>query len=76
VLKPSGQLVLGYLERLSPWGMFRRFRSIISRASWRGIRFYRRQEVEDLMTSAGYGDIKTASTLFGSFGLVLGKKSC
>jgi SAM-dependent methyltransferase len=75
VLKPSGQLVVGYLERLSPWGMLRRFRGLMGHAFWREVRFYHRREVEDLMNCAGYGDIKARGTLFGSFVLVSGRKS-
>jgi hypothetical protein len=75
ILKPSGQLVVGYLERLSPWGMLRRFRGTMGHAFWRQVRFYHRREVEDLMTSVGYENIKSRGTLFGSFVLVSGKKT-
>lgn len=75
VLKPSGQLVVGYLERRSPWGILRLLRGILGNAFWRRVHLYRRREIEGLMTHAGYGDIKAKGTLFGSFVLLYGQKS-
>jgi ubiquinone/menaquinone biosynthesis C-methylase UbiE len=75
VLKPSGRLFVGYLERFSPWGLFRRFRGLVGDSFWRKVHFFSRPEIKSLMTRAGFETIRVQSTLFGSFVLISGRKS-
>jgi len=74
VLKPSGRLVVGWLERRSPWGAYRRFRGLLGHSSWRRTRFFSRAEIEALLARAGFEGLRTGSALLGSFGLVSGRK--
>ena len=75
VLEPSGQFVIGFLNRRGPWGALRRIRGLLGNAFWRKARFYGRREMAGLLSRAGYTAIKAKGTLFNSFVLLGGYKS-
>ena len=75
VLEPSGQFVIGFLNRRGPWGALRRIRGLLGNAFWRNARFYGRREMAGLLSRAGYTAIKAKGTLFNSFVLLGGYKS-
>jgi len=74
ILKPSGQFVIGFLNRRSPWGMLRKIRGLLGNLHWRKARLYSRGEILNLLNQAGFTPIKSESVLSGSFVLTMGNK--
>lgn len=75
VLEPSGQFVVGFLNRRGPWAALRRIRGLLGNAFWRNARFYGRREMAGLLIRAGFTAIKAKGALFDSFVLLGGYKS-
>jgi SAM-dependent methyltransferase len=73
-LRPSGQVVVGVLNRRSPWGILRRIRGLLGDVFWGKARLYSRDEMVDLLIQAGYAGVESQSILFGSFILLRGYK--
>jgi ubiquinone/menaquinone biosynthesis C-methylase UbiE len=74
VLKPSGQFVIGFLNRRSPWGILRQVRGLLGNLYWRKARLYSRGGILNLLNQAGFTPIKSESVLSGSFVLTMGNK--
>jgi SAM-dependent methyltransferase len=74
ILKPSGQFVIGFLNRRSPWGILRQIRGLLGNLHWRKARLYSRGEILNLLNQAGFTPIKSESVLSGSFVLTMGNK--
>jgi SAM-dependent methyltransferase len=70
ILKPSGHLVLGFLNRRGPWGILRRIRAFLGNAFWKKAHLFGRRDISELLFQAGFGVIDTRSVLFRSFLLV------
>lgn len=62
VLKPAGRLVLGELNRLSPWAWWRRARRGLVKSSYAGARFFSPEELAALLRGNGF-QIKKSKTL-------------
>jgi len=74
ILKPSGQVVIGFLNRRSPWGILRQVRGLLGNFNWRKARLYSRGEILNLLNQAEFTPIKSESVLSGSFVLTMGNK--
>jgi len=74
ILKPSGQFVIGFLNRRSPWGILRQVRGLLGNLYWRKARLYSRGGILNLLNQAGFTPIKSESVLSGSFVLTMGNK--
>jgi SAM-dependent methyltransferase len=73
-LRPSGRFVVGFLDRLSPWGLVRRVRGRLGSAFWRKVRLYSGYEMVQLLTRAGYCLVARQSALLGSYTVFVGEK--
>jgi len=73
-LKPTGQVVVGILNRRSPWGILRKIRGLLGNVFWGKAHLFSRDEMAGLLTQAGYTGVKSESALFGSFILLWGNK--
>jgi hypothetical protein len=40
ILKPSGQFVIGFLNRRTPWGILRQVRGLLGNLDWRKARIW------------------------------------
>lgn len=54
VLKPSGRIVIGELNALSPWAVARRIKGLVRPSVYRHARFFRPAELERLLTASGF----------------------
>jgi SAM-dependent methyltransferase len=65
VLKPGGRVVLGVLNRWSPWAAERRVRGWLRPASvWRGARFSTTRGLRRLLGDTGFHDIVTRGVVY------------
>lgn len=53
VLAPGGRLVVGEINRWSPWAAWRRTRTWLGRADWSRVRFWSAEELRRLVRAAG-----------------------
>lgn len=61
VLKPGGRLVIGVLNRWSPWSFFRRIKALFKETIYNQAHFISPPELEGLIRGAGF-DVKETST--------------
>lgn len=54
VLKPSGRIVIGELNTLSPWAPARRVKGLFRQSVYRHARFFRRAELEKFLSESGF----------------------
>lgn len=64
VLKPSGRLVVGVLNRWSPWALFRRVKGLIKDTIYNQAHFISPPELERLIRGAGFDLEETRTCLF------------
>lgn len=74
-VRPSGQVVVGILNRRGPWGILRRMRGLLGNVFWREARLFGRNQMAGLLIQAGFTRIESGSVLFGSFILLKGIKT-
>lgn len=53
VLKPGGRVIVGELNRWSPWALWRRVRTWLGRADWSRVRFWAEDDLRRLLRTAG-----------------------
>ncbi len=73
-LKLSGHVVVGILDRQSPWGILRRIRGLLGNVFWRKAYLYSRNEMAELLIQSGFKDVESKAVLLGSFILLRGQK--
>lgn len=54
VLKPSGRIVIGELNALSPWALARRIKGLVRPSVYRHARFFRPAALEKLLAKSGF----------------------
>lgn len=54
VLKPEGRLVLGELNRFSPWALWRRLKGLVTETIYNQAHFWGRRELESLLRRKGF----------------------
>lgn len=64
VLKPGGRMVIGELNRRSPWAVVRKARARLRESHYRQARFFRPAELESLMAAAGFEDVGYRTLLY------------
>lgn len=64
VLKPGGRLVIGTLNRWSPWALFRRVKGMFKETIYNQARFISPTELEGLIKKAGFKVRETRTCLF------------
>lgn len=64
VLKPGGKLVVGTLNRWSPWALFRRIKGMFKETIYNQARFISPTELEGLIRRAGFEVRETSTCLF------------
>ncbi|MBN2320501.1 MAG: class I SAM-dependent methyltransferase [Acidobacteria bacterium] len=70
ILIPGGKLVLGLVLRDSLWGRYYRAKKLQGHRFYRYARFYSYEEIQQLLSEAGYTIERTLSTLFQKPGVV------
>jgi ubiquinone/menaquinone biosynthesis C-methylase UbiE len=70
ILRPDGKLVLGLVLKESGWGRFYMAKKQQGHRFYRYARFYSYEEIQQLLTEAGYTIERTLSTLFQEPGAV------
>ena len=64
VLKPSGRLVIGELNRRSPWAAVRRAKARLKESHYRYARFFSPGELESLVVAAGFSGVAYRTLLY------------
>lgn len=64
VLKPGGRLIIGTLNRWSPWALFRRIKGMFKETIYNQARFISPTELEGLIRRAGFEVRETRTCLF------------
>lgn len=64
VLKPGGRLVVGVLNRWSPWALFRRIKGLFKDTIYNQAHFISPPELEELLKQAGFKVESTRTCLF------------
>jgi SAM-dependent methyltransferase len=75
ILKPTGKTVLGLVLRESLWGKFYESKKQEGHRFYKHATFYSNQEVESLLTEAGFVIERVVSTLFQKLGEVRGMEA-
>lgn len=73
-LRPSGRLLLAYLDRRSPWGILRTVRGRLGHRTWRRVHLFDGAEIEDLLVRSGFRPVKTRSVLLRSYAVCLAER--
>jgi SAM-dependent methyltransferase len=71
ILIPGGKIVLGLVLRDSLWGRYYRAKKLQGHRFYRYARFYSYEEIQQLLSEAGYTIERTLSTLFQKPGAAL-----
>lgn len=64
VLRPGGRLVIGELNRRSPWAAVRRAKARLRESHYRRARFFSPRELESLMAAAGFSRVRYRTLLY------------
>ena len=64
VLKPGGRLIIGVLNRWSPWALFRRIKGLFKDTIYNQAHFISPPELEGLIRGVGFDAKETRSCLF------------
>lgn len=64
VLRPGGRIIIGLLNRWSPWAFLRRAKGLFKETVYNRTEFISPREIESALEKAGFKEIKTETCLF------------